>query len=403
MTVRPDDGRLRQWRAWLVWAVFGLDIALVIGVGLAAGAWPDAPAFVPALFAAMVASLGGVGALVATRKPRDPVGWILLVSASMITLSVAGEDYVRLSVTDFGGALPLTVVTAWLEALAFGPTVILLAGIMPLYFPDGRLPARRWRWVVWIAAFGIVMGVLQAAFTPGLLGNTAIANPLGIAGFHDLDGLVALSNVLLVLVVLPLAIASTILKYRRGSSVDPGTVEMVRCGGAAYGRRVHRARHRGRTDRRRGRSPRDRRSRPPPDRDRDRDPPLPPVRDRRIISRTVSYAVVTGILAVVFVGTILVSQTFLASFLNGSSVAVAASTLVVAALFQPLRRRVQSVVDRRFDRARYDAERTVAAFAGRLREEVELERLEADIRSVVRLTLAPTSVGLWMRTDNPQT
>ncbi len=218
MTARPDDGRLRRWRAWLVWAVFGLDLALVIGVGLVAGAWPDTPAFVPALFAAMVASLGGVGALVATRKPRDPVGWILLVSASMVTLSVAGEDYVRLSVTDFGGALPLTVATAWLESLAFGPAIILLAGVMPLYFPDGRLPSRRWRWVVWIAAFGIIVGILQPAFAPGSLGNTAIDNPLGIPGFQDLDGLLALANVLLGVVVLPLAIASTILKYRRGSS-----------------------------------------------------------------------------------------------------------------------------------------------------------------------------------------
>ena len=86
----------------------------------------------------------------------------------------------------------------------------------------------------------------------------------------------------------------------------------------------------------------------------------------RIISRTVSYGAVTGILAVVFVGTILVSQTVLASFFRGNSVAVAVSTLVVAALFQPLRRRIQAVVDRRFNRARYDAERTVAAFAGRL-------------------------------------
>ena len=92
----------------------------------------------------------------------------------------------------------------------------------------------------------------------------------------------------------------------------------------------------------------------------------------RIISRTVGYAVVTGILALVFVGTILVSQTVLASFFSGSSVAVAASTLVVAALFQPLRRRVQSVVDRRFNRSRYDAERTAAAFAAHLRDEVDL-------------------------------
>ena len=111
----------------------------------------------------------------------------------------------------------------------------------------------------------------------------------------------------------------------------------------------------------------------------------------------------TGILALVFIGTILVSQTVLASFFRGNSVAVAASTLVVATLFQPLRRRVQSIVDRRFNRSRYDAERTVAAFAAHLRDEVALERLEADIRGVVSLTLAPTTVGLWIRPHGPRT
>ena len=117
----------------------------------------------------------------------------------------------------------------------------------------------------------------------------------------------------------------------------------------------------------------------------------------RIISRTVSYGAVTAILAVVFVGTILVSQTVLASFFSGNSVAVAASTLVVAALFQPLRRRVQAVVDRRFNRSRYDAERTVAAFGARLRDEVALEDVSAAIRTVVAQTVAPAAVGLWVR------
>ena len=403
MTERPDDGRLRRWRAWLVWAVFGLDLAVVIGVGQAAGAWPDTPAFVPTLFAAMVASLGGVGALVATRKPRDPVGWILLVSASLVTLSVSGEDYVRLSVTDFGGTLPLTVATAWLESLAFGPAIVLLAAVLPLYFPDGRLPSRRWRWAVWIAAFGIVVGILQQAVAPGPLANTAIDNPLGIPGFHGLDGLLALSNVLLGVVVLPLAIASSILKYRRGSPTIReqlkwfSAVALLTAAGFIVGVVG-----------------------------------ISPVSDvggfvgimglillpiaigiailryrlyeiDRIISRTVSYAVVTGILALVFVGTILVSQTVLAQIFSGSTVAVAASTLVVAALFQPLRRRVQSIVDRRFNRSRYDAERTVAAFAAHLRDEVTLDRLEADIRGVVSLTLAPTSIGLWMRPQDPGT
>jgi len=117
----------------------------------------------------------------------------------------------------------------------------------------------------------------------------------------------------------------------------------------------------------------------------------------RIISRTVSYGAVTGILAVVFVGTILVSQTVLSALFNGNSVAVAASTLVVATLFQPLRRRVQGLVDRRFNRSRYDAERTVTAFGARLRDEVDLVNLNAEVRLVVAATVAPTAVGLWIR------
>ena len=280
VTARPDDGRLRRWRAWLVWAVFGLDLALVIGVGLAAGPWPDTPAFVPALFAAMVASLGGVGALVATRKPRDPVGWILLASASMVTLAVTGEDYVRLSVTVFGGALPLTVATAWLESLAFGPAIILLAGVMPLYFPDGRLPSRRWRWVVWIAAFGIIVGILQPAFATGSLGNTTIDNPLGIPGIPrprwaprsrecPAGGRGPAAGDRLDHPQVPARILH-----------DPGAVEVVRCGGIDDGRWLHCGRRRDRTDQRRGRFLRDPGPRPPPDRHRHRHPSLPALRHR---------------------------------------------------------------------------------------------------------------------------
>ena len=123
----------------------------------------------------------------------------------------------------------------------------------------------------------------------------------------------------------------------------------------------------------------------------------------RIISRTVSYAAVTGILAVVFLGTVLVSQTLLATFFNGTPVAVAASTLLVAALFQPLRRRVQSVVDRRFNRSRYDAERTATAFSGRLRDEIDLANLYADVRGVVTATVAPVTVDVWIRQPDAST
>ena len=116
----------------------------------------------------------------------------------------------------------------------------------------------------------------------------------------------------------------------------------------------------------------------------------------------VGYAVVTLSLAVTFGGAILVFQVVLAPLTGGNTVAVAASTLVVAALFQPLRQRVQAVVDRRFNRARYDAERTVAAFTSQLRDEVDLGNLSGDVLLVVAQTVAPATVGLWLREPAPR-
>ena len=117
----------------------------------------------------------------------------------------------------------------------------------------------------------------------------------------------------------------------------------------------------------------------------------------RLISRTIGYATVTGVLVVVFAAAILLFQAVLAPLTQGNTVSVAASTLVVAALFQPLRRRVQSRVDRRFNRARYDAERIVAAFAGRLRDEVDLGQLRTEITAAVDHTVQPIAVSLWLR------
>jgi hypothetical protein len=117
----------------------------------------------------------------------------------------------------------------------------------------------------------------------------------------------------------------------------------------------------------------------------------------RIISRTIAYVLVTGVLAVVFAAAILLSQTLLAPLEGENTIAVALSTLVVAGLFQPLRRRVQRVVDRRFNRARYDAERAVAALATQLRDEVDLENVSADVLEVVARTVAPATLGLWLQ------
>jgi hypothetical protein len=120
----------------------------------------------------------------------------------------------------------------------------------------------------------------------------------------------------------------------------------------------------------------------------------------RFISRTIGYAIVTGALVAVFAGTILLFQAVLEPLTGGSTVPVAASTLVVAALFQPLGRRVQAVVDRRFNRARYNAERTAAGFSAQLRDEVDLTSLRADVLAVVARTLAPAAAGLWIRSPD---
>ncbi len=117
----------------------------------------------------------------------------------------------------------------------------------------------------------------------------------------------------------------------------------------------------------------------------------------RIISRTIGYAILTATLAVVFALAILLFEAVLAPLTGGNTVSVAASTLVVAALFQPLRRRIQRVVDRRFNRARHDAEQTVATFRAQLRDEVDLDALGSDVRGVVARTVAPVTVGLWIR------
>ncbi|MHB8398779.1 MAG: hypothetical protein ACYDCI_07595 [Candidatus Limnocylindrales bacterium] len=396
-TARPDDRRLRGWRAGLVWAAIGLDLSFAFAVWVFAGAGPDTPAFGPVLFFSMAASIGGVGALIATRKPRDPVGWILWVSASMVTLAISGADYVRLSVTSFAGTLPLSVPVAWLQGLCFLPAVVLISGVMPLYFPDGRLPSCRWRWVVWLAAFGIVVVILPPALDPGPLVNTTVDNPLGIPGFHDLDGLLTLSNIVISLLVLPLAIASCVLKYRRGT---PTVREQLKWFAAAASFTILSFMSSVIA--------------------------LGPISDTgwilglvglvllpiaigvailryrlydidRIISRTLSYAAVTGILVATFAGAILLFQTLLDPLTGGNTVAVAVSTLIVAALFQPLRRRVQRVVDRRFNRSRYDAERIATEFADHLRDEVDLGTLHADLLAVVERSLQPTLAGVWLR------
>jgi hypothetical protein len=395
--VGPDDGRLRGWRPGIVWGVVALDLAFAAAVRLVAGPGPDTPAFGPLLFLSMVASLGGVGALVVTRRPHDPVGWLLWVCATLVTLAISGADYVRLSVTGVEGALPLTVAIAWLQGLVMLPAIMLIVGVMPLYFPDGQLRSRRWRWVVLMAAVAIAAVAVPSAASPGPLVNTSIENPVGVPALGDLSWLLTLSNAIS-LAILPLAIVSCVLKYRQGT---PTARQQLKWFGAAAGFTVASfgaaivA-------------------------------PISPVsgvgwllgliglvllpvaigiailRYRlyeidRLISRTVGWAIVTGILVAVFAGAVVGLQTMLAGLTQGQTLAVAASTLLAFALFQPVRRRVQAAVDRRFNRARYDGRRLIDAFAAGLRQQANLAEINDGVLAVVTRSVDPTNTAMWIR------
>ena len=341
------------------------------------------------LFGGAVAVFSVMGALLIHRVPANPIGALLLATGTAQSAGIALLLYAGLGAAAAppwpGSAIVAGLGDVWYSA----PFVIAIVGV-PLLFPDGRLPSRRFRWVVRATVAGLVAMALSglAPLIPGATDVAAIAGALvafslgalafGICGAgaaiwtrfrhgdsvqrQQLKWLLADAGVAAVAFPLAMAFAAT------DSWVDLAfwlagflayLAMPVSIGVAVLRYRLY-----------------------------DID---------RIISRTIGYGVVTVTLAAVFAGANLLFQAVLAPLTAENTIAVAASTLVVAALFQPVRRRVQRVADRRFNRAQYSAERTVAAFAAQLRDEVVLESLGSDVLAAVSQTVAPTTVALWLR------
>jgi MFS family permease len=359
----------------------------------------DAIAFV--LSATITLLFGGVGALVVNRQPSNAVGWLLWLIGVLIGLSIASTTFVAWSLSAFDAQLPGTVVASWITQWAFSPTLVIALLFLPLLVPDGRLPSRRWRWALGFAVVTAVAAGLPDMLQPGPLGPTGVPNPTGWPGDPALLDALRGFNSISPILAFPVVVASAVVRYRRGSAIERqqlkwfgatavlavislsvavlapepygvlgffGAMVAVALLPVAVGAAILRYR-------------------------------LYAI--DRLVSRTIAWAVLTGLLAATFVGLVLGLQQVFASITGASTLAVAASTLVVAAMFQPLRARVQRAVDRRFDRARYDADRIVAAFADRLRDRVDLGAVEADLDVVVRETVAPTILGLWLRPSEP--
>jgi hypothetical protein len=330
----------------------------------------------------------------AARRPRNPVGW--LFSAAGLFLGLLSLSSGRYWHAYFGDPSPPRSgeLLLWIQAWAWIPAVVPLFILIPLLFPTGRPPTPRWRFVGWAAAVGGTLLLLGSALAPGSFENFPWAeNPLGIEGFPGTT-LAGISFFICVAAALA-AIASLVVRYRRSRGVERQQLKWVTAAGAllvvsfaagglltdlvseqagwgalVVGLSVVAAAV-----------------------------AIALLRYRLydldvVINRALVYGALTMTLAGSYLGLVLLLQVVLSP---SSDLAVAGSTLAVAALFRPARSRIQWAVDRRFYRRRYDAAHTLERFGARLRDEVDLESLGGELRGVVAETMQPAHVSLWLR------
>jgi hypothetical protein len=376
-------------------------VLAVVAVWLDAVGPSPLPAAEEFLFVVEILAFTTAGALVASRRPANPIGWLLLAEGLAWELVAALDAYVR----DVPAARPAGLPGAALAAWVLNWVWIAAFGIVALFFllfPDGRLPGRRWRVVLWLTAIGSVLNLVARVFMPGPLAEApAIVNPLGVRGSGGLWRVVeGVGNPLLGLMVIA-AIVSLVIRFRRAAGVerqqlkwlalagvvavvvgllvdvveltglaghaDTGNLLLASFAGIPIGAAIAVLRYR-----------------------------LYDI--DRLLNRTLVYALLTALLGTMYAGAVLgLGQLFGGLGAESPSWAVAGATLTVAALFQPARRRIQAVVDRRFNRRRYDAARTVEAFSARLRDQIDLDSLISELLAVVDQTMEPTRVSLWLR------
>ena len=348
----------------------------------------------------IVLTFAGVGLVIARRQPGNPIGWMMVVFTLVYVLGGAANYYAVLFYRLGHRGLPLAALALLLSAVqvpsfAMVPVVILL-------FPDGRVPGRRWRGAVraYAGLVALVMALILAEAAVALAGHSVRLSPTGnlTSSSHLAQWLANPPAWLIVpvigaIVIIGLSfVGHQLLSWRRAGGDRRQQLKWLACGGAVAAASLIVAAAVGVAGLLAGLAA------------------LPVgigvgiLRYRlydidRIISRTLAYALVTGMLAGVYAGLVLLATKVLSVH---TPVAVAVATLAAAALFNPLRRRVQNIVDRRFNRARYDADRIIAGFAARLKDAVDLDAVRADLASSVQQTLEPAHISVWIRPGGRQ-
>jgi hypothetical protein len=387
--------RTRTLLAWSLWvATFGccaagLAVTLALVRPLTIGVLTDGAS------RALAFPLGyaTVGLVLTLRRPANPIGWLYAAAGLTWSLAIPGDAWLDQLVADHR-QLPLAAqVAAVYGEFGWAPATVLGVTLPALLVPDGRLRSRRWRPVAAAAVAAAVLVLVGSGLAPARLEDVPISNPFGLAGpAGAVAGALAAAGTLLWIATMVVSLACVVLRFRSSAGVERQQLRWVAAGAAAAvagllaGAVVP------------------------------QHTVLASVLYRlvlcvpaaiavavlryrlwdldRLISRTVTYLLVTALLIVPYL-LIVPAAGRLAQ--GSGSLAVAAATLAAAALFQPLRRRVQDRVDRRFNRRRYDATRTVERFTVRLRDQVDLDALSAELLGVAEQTVQPVHTSLWLR------
>lgn len=358
---------------------------------------PDRPSVLDVLaFSIIFTAFPAVGLVVIWNRPANPIGWIFLAIGFGVVMSVFSTEYagrVIYAGWSHSGVELVAWTGSWTWAVASGLGLTMAV----LLFPDGRLPGPRWVPVAWLAGLTIVTLVVAQALRPGALEgyDGTLVNPLGVGGaVGEVAEAIVAPGIIAILALGFVSIASLVVRFRRAAKTErqqlkwflyPVSLFLVGLTGAAIaqndlvwtiallglaaipiGAGIAILRHR--------------------------------LFDIDVvINRTLVYATLSVTLGALYVGLVLALQALLSPFTETSSPAVAISTLAVAAAFGPARRFLQSAVDRRFYRARYDARRTLEGFAASLRDEVDLVALTANLQGAAQQTLQPASASVWLR------
>jgi hypothetical protein len=402
-TTKPRmSARTASWLAWVAWVLSLTLSTLSLILLILNRSYPDVPVYSGWLAETLTAmGYSTIGAIIVSRRPNNSIGWLSCTTGLLVAVDHFCAEYSLYTLLASPGSLPAGKAVFWAALWVLVPALALYAFLF-LLFPDGRFPGSGWRWFAWLCVLLALMGTVLSAFSPGSpTAAIPIHNPLGLDILPSLRTVGVLVQTLLFTIVL-IAAGSMFVRLRRASEVQRQQIKgvaytavatasgalltysgaqvmsvewlewigyILTLGGLlgvpiSMGIAILRY-HLYDID--------------------------------LIINRTLVYGLVTVTLAFLYFGSVTALQSLFSLLTGqGNTLAIVVSTLAIAALFNPLRRRIQSFIDRRFYRRKYDAAKTLEAFGSRLRDETDLERIAEDLGEVVDETMQPSHISLWL-------